>query len=184
MKAKNGCLENDILSTDQQHILYKTYYKNVFKTIYYFVKDKEISKDLTNDAYIKAFEDYDSLKEKNKFKSWICIIGLNLAKQYVRKHNKIYLTDNLEIFDLEIDSSEDELIKQINQKEIEFKLKNAISKLDIKNKEVILLRYYTKLSCNEIANQLNLNVNTVYTRLKRSKEKLYNILLLEGELFE
>lgn len=184
MKAKNEYLENDILSIEQQHILYKTYYKSVFKTIYYFVKDREISKDLTNDAYIKAFENYDSLKEKNKFKSWICNIGLNLAKKYIRKHSKIDLVNNIEIFDLEIESIEDELIKKISEKEMRNRVRSAISKLDIKYKEVILLRYYNQLSCNEIANQLNLNINTIYTRINRSKEKLTKLLILEGEIYE
>jgi RNA polymerase sigma-70 factor (ECF subfamily) len=57
-------------------------------------------------------------------------------------------------------------------------------KLDIKYKEVIFLRYYNELSCNEIANKLNLNVNTVITRINRAKRILNNLLKAEGETYE
>lgn len=178
IKSKNS--KEKLLSSNEQHRLYETYYVDVFKTVYYFIKNKETSEDLVNDAYIKAFEQYGSLKEKDKFKPWICIIGLNLAKQYVRRNNRIYLTDTFSSFDSKIDSLEDELINKINQKEINFKLKSAISKLDIKYKHIIILRYYKKLSCKEIADQLDLNQNTIYTRLKRAKKKLQNTLSLEN----
>lgn len=81
--------KRETLTEDHKHILYKTYYKSVFKTIYYFTKDKEISKELTNEAYIIAFEKYDTLKDIEKFKSWICSIGLNLARNYMNKNDRI-----------------------------------------------------------------------------------------------
>ncbi|WP_278280556.1 RNA polymerase sigma factor [Tepidibacter formicigenes] len=64
------------------------------------------------------------------------------------------------------------------------KVRNSILKLDIKYKEVIFLRYYNELSCNEIANKLNLNVNTVITRINRAKRILNNLLKAEGETYE
>ncbi|SHH54467.1 hypothetical protein [Tepidibacter thalassicus] len=48
MKSQES-ISNNILTTNQQHILYKTYY-----TSNYFINNKELSKDLTNKAYIKA----------------------------------------------------------------------------------------------------------------------------------
>lgn len=166
----------DMLTTDQQHILYKTHYKSVFKTIYYLLKDKETSKDLTQETFIKTFEKYDVLEEKHKFKSLLCNIGLNLARNHIKKYSKINLIEDNKLLDLEIDSIESEFIEKAQKIEVRDKVRKAISELDEKYKEVILLKYYKELSCNEIANKLNLNVNTVYTRINRAKEKISSLL--------
>ncbi|MBF8984621.1 RNA polymerase sigma factor [Lutibacter sp. B2] len=168
------------LSNDQKHILYKSYYKDVFKTIYYFTKDKEISKELTNEAYIKAFEKYDNLDEIDKFKPWICRIGLNLAKNHVTRNNRITLVEDTESLNLISGNMEDEVIDKIQKKHIRQKVRSTISKLDIKYKEVIFMRYYNELSYNDISEKLDLNINTVKSRVNRAKEKLYNLLKMEG----
>ncbi|MEJ8552756.1 RNA polymerase sigma factor [Tepidibacter sp. Z1-5] len=181
LKSSN---KSSSLSKDQKHILYKTYYKDVFKTIYYFTKDKEVSKELTNEAYIKAFEKYDNLDEIDKFKPWICRIGLNIAKNYVTRNNKITLVDDTENLNLISENMEDEVIDKMHKNHIRQKVRNTISKLDVKYKEVIFMRYYNELSYNDISEKLDLNINTVKSRVNRAKEKLYNLLNMEGDYNE
>ncbi|WP_072725901.1 RNA polymerase sigma factor [Tepidibacter thalassicus] len=184
MKILKNNKQNRTLSDEQKYILYKTYYKSVFRTIYYFTRDKEISKELTNEAYIKAFENYESLNEIDKFKSWICTIGLNLAKNYVNKNKKITLISNTEMLNLQTERIEDKIIESIQKENLRKKVRSIISKLDIKYREIIFLRYYDELSYNDISKKLNLNINTVKSRLNRAKEKIHNLIKLEGEYDE
>jgi len=160
------------LTKDQQHILYKTHYKSVYYSALYRVKDRNLAEDLTNDAFLLAFEKIHTLKNKDKFKSWICSIVSNLAKDYFKKYSRISLVDTIDDYTGEALNPEEEVLHKIVRDDI----KEAILGLDHDYKNVIVLRYFHDLSYKAIARQLCLNDNTVKTRLRRAKGRLYSHL--------
>ncbi len=164
------------LTEEQQAILYKNYYKDVFKTIYYFSKDQELSKDLTNEAYLIAFQKIHTLKNQSKFKCWICRIALNLAKDYIKRHKRIVNVNYIETLGLPSYRMEDEVIKKIIMEEEKNEVVKAITKLEPHYKEIIILRYYYDFSYKTIAELLQLNLGTVKTRINRAKGKMHHLL--------
>ncbi|SNT13977.1 RNA polymerase, sigma subunit, ECF family [Anaerovirgula multivorans] len=168
---------------DVQHILYKLYYKEVFKTAYYIIKDKELAKDLVNEAYIKAYEKIDTLNDANKFKQWVCVIAANLAKNHIRKHSKIVQIDHeyMEVINASSENPEDIVFNEMAVAETKEQVKKAIERLNADYKEVIILRYYHNFSYQEISQFLLLKEGTVKTRLRRAKGQLYKLLKKEGE---
>jgi len=165
---------------DIQYLMYKLYYRDVYRTVYYLTKDKELSQDLTNEAYIKAYDKLETLDDINKFKQWICVIASNLAKNYIRKHSKLisfYLMDTLE----DNHVTEDIVIDSILKEEQKNKLKKSLEQLDPDAKEIITLRYYHNLTYEELEKTLSLKKGTVKSRLKRAKDKLCNLFNTEGE---
>lgn len=67
--------------------------------------------------------------------------------------------------------------------EISKQLANSIMQLPLKYREIILLFYYEELSIQEISELINMNENTVKTRLNRGREKL-KPLLERGDYYE
>lgn len=163
-----------------QYLMYKLYYKDVFRTVYYITKDKELSKELTNEAYLKAYNKLETLNDINKFKQWVCVISANLAKNHIRKNNKFVSSYPMET--LEDDKiTEDIVLESIEKEETKETVQKALNQLDPDSKEIITLRYYHDLNYEELAKSLCLKKGTIKSRLNRAKNKLYNILKLVGE---
>jgi len=165
---------------DIQYLMYKLYYRDVYKTVFYLTKDKELSQDITNEAYLKAYNKLETLDDIKKFKQWICVIALNLAKNHIRKHSKLISFYNMDT--LEDDNiTEDIVIDNILKEEQKDKLRKSLEQLDPDAKEIIILRYYHNLTYEEVAKMLSLKKGTVKSRLSRAKDKLYNLFNSEGE---
>ena len=89
--------------------------------------------------------------------------AIKFIKRKVKKKNfeKIITEGNLSAIDNSINS--------INSK-LDFEL--LIEKLNYEEKLIVTLYYNSKYSCNEIAEILHMNINTVKSKLTRAKEKV------------
>ena len=166
---------------DIQHYLYEMYYKDVFRTIYYIINDKDISQDLVNESFIRAFDKLHTLKETDKFKPWICTIATNIARNYLRKERRVISFDTIENVIEDYVDLEDTVINAINENELKVKIKIALDKLDDSSKQVVILRYFHNFSYESVAKHLKMKEGTVKSKLNRAKNKLYQLLKIEGE---
>ena len=115
-----------------------------------------------------------------KFSTWLFNIAKNIAIDYARKR-KITIGANLtpdNIHNLANigsgikNSPEDKLISSQEYST----LIRKINSLEPKYREPATLRFIKEYEYNEIAQELNLGLNTVKTRLKRAKEMLKNMI--------
>ncbi|MFZ5969779.1 MAG: RNA polymerase sigma factor [Bacillota bacterium] len=165
-----------------QYLLYKTYYKDVFRTAYYIVKDKETAKEITHEAYLRSFQRLHTLKDMDKFKAWICTIAANLSKDYIEKYSRINIVEDVETLYPFTSSAEDIVIEQIWKKEVINKVRNLLDEIDPASKEILVLRYYHQLSYEMISSQLSLKLGTVKANIHRAKSKISNLLKKEGDI--
>jgi RNA polymerase sigma-70 factor (ECF subfamily) len=70
------------------------------------------------------------------------------------------------------------------KRETNEQIKESIKMLNPVDQEIIYLRYYYDLNFSEIALILNLNENTVKTKHKRAKKKIYTHLICDDSSFE
>ena len=179
IKSKDN-IRNQDSKEDIQYLMYKLYYKDVYRTVYYITRDKELSKDLTNEAYLKAYCKLETLDDINNFKQWICVIAANLAKNHIRKQSKILSYYPMETLE-STHTTEDIVIESIGKEDIKERVRTALKQLSPNAKEIIILRYYHNLTYEELEKTLLLKKGTVKSRLKRAKDNLYNLLNLKGE---
>lgn len=129
--------------------------------------DNDIS-DAIQETMINAYKHLKKLKDDTNFKSWIIKILINECnKIYKRKGKKEKIFEK--ITKEEILKTVDNSINSINSK-LDFEL--LIEKLNYEEKLIVTLYYNSKYSCNEIAQILNMNINTVKSKLTRAKEKV------------
>jgi RNA polymerase sigma-70 factor (ECF subfamily) len=172
MKALTENIENPGLDIEEQEMLYSLYYKNVYYTVYRFCRDYELAKELTNEAFLMAFQKISMLKDMDKFKGWICSIALNLTRDYIRKNHRVSPVASIEQWAQPSRTIEEEVVEKFEFNQV----KEAIDGLDSHYQKVIILRYYHDLPYNDIAKRLNLSCGTVKTRIHRAKNKLYHLL--------
>jgi len=159
--------------------LFADNYKKAYKTAYKITFDKELARDATQEAFLKAFMGIDTLKAKDKFSAWLCSITTNVCNDMVRQ--KIIQRDNsVPIYDDEENTKEyivelrDFNIpeKVYEDKEIRQELKKYIYEMPHDVRQILILRIYRGFSYIEIAEQMDMNENTVKTKIHRAKERI------------
>jgi RNA polymerase sigma-70 factor (ECF subfamily) len=176
----------DILKFNKRKKHFEEYisvvYKELYKFIYSIIKNQNLAEDMLQQTLLKAYEKFDTIQDIEKFKSWIFTIGKNESLSWIRKYNR-EIPSEAAYLELLGGSSEDIPAELLIKREINEQVKESIKMLNAVDQEVIYLRYYYDLSLNEISLILNLNVNTVKTKHKRAKEKIYNHLICGDESF-
>ena len=143
----------------------------------------EEPQDIVQEAFHKAFQALPSYNPQYKFSTWLFNIARNIAIDYARKR-KVSIGANLTPDNLKDfanigsgikNSPEDKLISSQEYRT----LIEMIDSLDEKYRRPAILRFLREYEYNEIAQELNLELNTVKTRLKRAKEMLKRMSSLQ-----
>lgn len=159
IKAKNG--DRDAY-TELIHFIQSDLYR-IAKTR--LSDDNDIS-DAIQETMIKTYKKIKRLRDNSKFKSWIIKILINECNFIYKKKKK---QEN--IFE-KVKSSMDCDDKCMYDMESKMDFDLLIGRLDYEERLIITLYYSSGLSCSEIASILSMNVNTVKSKLTRSKNKI------------
>lgn len=158
---------------------YKVIMDRYYGKLLFYIKrtinqTEEDAEDILSEVLISAYENIMGFDTKKRFSSWIYRIAHNKAIDSFKKRKVKTITiedkdDFLEdhqklVEDLEI------------EKEISEKVASAVSSLDLKYREVIVLHYFEERSYEEISEILRIPVNNVGVLLYRAKKILKNKL--------
>ncbi|KGK91165.1 RNA polymerase sigma-70 factor [Desulfosporosinus sp. HMP52] len=155
---------------DVFEILVKQNYEKVYQIVYIYTKDRYISEDAVQQAFVIAYSKLNQLRSKDKFASWVTSIALNEAKRMLKnKYNeKITFIEKFHVETLSY--SEDD---NINLKE---DIDNALNRLKYKDNEILVLKYYADLTLQQISDLLGINLSNTKVRLHRAKESFRKLL--------
>lgn len=164
--------------------LIKKYRERLYGVVYNLTSNREDAADLTQDAFIKAFQSIHRFSGKSSFFTWLYRIAVNSTISHLRK-NRLRSFFSLESVDAEEPVARD-VIEALTDKsgvdrdsyvrELQEKLNAAMHKLSIKHRTVVTLFEIDGLSHQEIAEVMDCSVGTVRSRLHYAKQ------LLQAEL--
>lgn len=173
----------EIFPTNKEEVinqLMTTHSQKVYLLAYSFVKDHGIAEDIAQEVFIKCYKHLEKYRGDASITSWIYRITVNTSKDFIRKKKFINLIYPRQFFETLVhsESSEETFLKQ-NRKE---QLLQIIFTLPIKYREILVLYYFHEQKVDEIGESLDINSNTVRTRLARGRDKLkQKISSFEGE---
>ena len=156
------------------------YGNELVRLAFYYVKDAEVAKDMVQNTFIKCYKNIDSYRFEAKIKTWLYRITINECKDYLKSwHYKMVQVKSFvnETAKSVLPSIEKTVIDKYNNEVI----KDIIFSLPKVYKEVVYLFYYDSLTTEEIAEVLDIPMNTVKTRLRRAKQRLES-MIKEAEL--
>jgi len=183
-KAEDIILIEDAIAGKQEAYkrLMDKYRQLIYNLIFRMIRNKEDVQDLTQEAFIKAFNSLDKFDKQFSFSTWLFKIATNNCIDYLRKKklNTFSIDKDIGIddddFQFEIPDSEripDRNIIDTERKKI---LEEAIENLPSKYKSVILLRHRDENDYEEIAKKLKLPLGTVKAHIFRGRELLNKYL--------
>ena len=85
--------ENLIQDVDIWKEIYQKTYRKAYAVAFQIMKNKEDAQDVLQEAYISAFKNMNSLKDKEKVGAWINQIVANRCKDWLRKKNPALFSD-------------------------------------------------------------------------------------------
>ncbi len=154
-------------------------YQDVFRYAYWLCRSKPLAEDLVQETFLRAWRSLESLHSDKAAKAWLFTI--------LRRENaRLYERYRPELVDIDI---EGQAIEESNDHEPDSKmdrelLHNAINRLESEYREPLLLQVIGGFSGNEIADILELNNNTIMTRLFRARNKLRQEFNLDGVVMD
>lgn len=153
-------------------ILVDRYEAKIKRYLFRFLQNNFEIDDLSQDIFLKVFENIKSFDARRRFSPWLYQIAHNELVNFLKK--KKYLTTNFISLDLDTilphQVSEKNLADDIHNN---FQLENIeklVSRLDFKYRQVFVLYYYEHLTYQEISDVLKIPLATIGIRLKRARE--------------
>ncbi|WZL72988.1 RNA polymerase sigma factor [Clostridiaceae bacterium 35-E11] len=118
--------------------------------------------DVFQNTIIKVYENIAQLREEKYFETWVAAIFINECKRILRNRKRESITENIEAMEGSYQDAQ----------KMEFK--EILNQLEEINKEVILLKYISGYSQQEIADILEIPIGTVKSRIYRGLKALRN----------
>jgi RNA polymerase sigma-70 factor (ECF subfamily) len=166
------------------------YEKNVYNIALRMTGNAEDASDMTQEAFIKAYNSLQSFRGDSKFSVWIYRIATNVCLDFLRSKSRrptvsLSVEDNdgeevqLDVAD-ESQSPELLLDRQMTRESV----RRGLETLSPEYRQILLLREIQGLSYDEISQALGLEVGTVKSRIFRARKKLCAFLLQDGNIPE
>ena len=186
LKIIKSILEGDYSKFE---ILMNKYQKFVFYRAFREFRNQEEAEDLTQDIFLRVFENLSNFRAESKFSSWLFIITKNAIIEKKRKLSRRY-TESLDedqksnsVFQknlfgqfLETVTPETQFLK----KELYSRLKQLLEKLPTAYQKPIFYHYFQNLSYKEISDKLDMKINTIKSNVLRGKKIMYQWLMEEN----
>ena len=169
-------------------VLYTRYNSGVKSHIAHYVSQKEDIEDICLESFQKAFSQLASYNPEYKFSTWIYRIARNTAFYHLSRHdrernNMQTTTINDELVELKelpatMHNPEEDII---NQQEYD-KWLNNIEKLKEDYRTVARMNLIENFGYKEIAEALDMPINTVKTKIRRAKAMLLKMMDYSDEV--
>jgi RNA polymerase sigma-70 factor (ECF subfamily) len=141
----------------------------VFNVVKGLVRLEEEARDITQDVFLKAYQNIDKFRGDSKFSSWLYRIAYNLSLNWSERKagRETQLDDSFAETLAEPASAADEAY---DRELLLARVIEVIEQIPLKYKVIIKLYYFEEKSYQEIADTLQLPMNTVKVQLLRAKE--------------
>ena len=143
----------------------------IFNVVKGFVRFEEEARDITQEVFLKAYENIDKFRGDSKFSSWLYRIAYNHSMNWSERKagRETQLDDSLAETIPEEPSTADDMF---DRELVLSRIKEIIEELPVKYKIVLKLYYFEEKSYQEIADTLGIPINTVKIQLLRAKEQV------------
>ncbi len=146
------------IEEEAERILLKNY-ESYYRLAYSYVKNEQDALDIVQESAYRIIKECRKLREETYLSTWIYRIVINASIDFLRKQKGEGVSlDQVEIPHEDRYEEEDYL--------------ELLSSLEEKDRAIVILKYVEEWKLDEIAEIMEMNVNTVKARLYRALKKL------------
>lgn len=138
----------------------------LYRIAYIYTKDRQAAEEVVQDVFMKLYET-QQFERKSSEKTYLKKMTINRCYDYLRKWKA--KKAQIVYYFLKREPSGEQVVVEHEERD---EIVEAILKLPLKYREVLLHYYYDDLSIAEVAAYINIPESTVATRLQRARQKL------------
>ena len=157
-----GCLKSN---RKAQRVLYEKYAPEMMNVCLRYCGDRSTAKDVMQEGFIRVYKHVDQLKDSKKLRPWIKQIMVNSAMMKIRKKESLVFYSD-EVLD---NMQETEIFADESYQYSENDLKQIFNHMPKGFKVIFNMYVFDDFSHQEIADTLNISVNTSKSQLSRAR---------------
>jgi len=152
--------------------LFREYQSTMYRVALHFTGAPELAADVTQDAFVRAWERLPRLRDDRAFGGWIRAILLNLVRDSYRVHrDQVSLEDDPRGAE-SYASDEPTPADGVARGQLEDSVRRAVMSLPEHQRAVVVMHHLEAMSIEDIADALGLKKGTVLSRLSRGRKML------------
>lgn len=164
--------------------IYESYAGRILNLAYRFTGNEDTARDLTQEVFLRVYENLDRFERKSHVYTWIYRIAMNLFVSYMKKEKRHALMDLMDqkVTELFLQGQVDPGFSNGGQSEsVERSLESAerekivwssVQTLSPKYRVPLVLHHYEGMSYKDIAAVLGISLSAVEARIHRAKKSL------------
>jgi len=162
--------------------LVRRYQDRLFPTIHRLVGSEEDSRDVLQDAFVRAYVKLSQFQGTSSFYTWVYRIAVNAAVNHHRRKFPRLIDGGDDTRGdefspaVEMRSREPDPAEHLDQVERDAIIQQALSRLSLEHRAVVIMRDLEELRYEEIAEILEIPIGTVRSRLHRARSELRELL--------
>ena len=151
----------------------------LLRTAYLIVHDEDTAKDILQETLILAWRNLQSVREPRYLRAWLLKITVNQSISFKRQFSRRTALLREQILQYAIDATIHQADTQRGHTEESLDLAQAIQKLPLNQRVVLILFYYHKMTMPEISGMLGVAENTLRKRQQAALEKIRRLIQTE-----
>jgi RNA polymerase sigma-70 factor (ECF subfamily) len=153
--------------------VYKVSSSFVYNVAYRVVNNREDALEVSQEVFMLIYNKLKGFRFESSFKTWVYRITANHAINFAKKNSRAKTVPYEDTYgEGAVLSDVQANMDQEHQNQL---VESLLAELNPDQRACVVLRDIQGLSYEEIAQALNININTVRSRLKRSREKLMSL---------
>ncbi len=155
--------------------LVQAYQVSVFNVCFRILGNRQEAEDLTQDAFLRAYQHLSSYDPARPFGPWMRTLAANLCFNFLKRRGPIRATPEDEWDNLE-ETPKRNPEKALERSQEGQQVYQALWKLPPAQRLAVELRHFQDMSYQEMAETMNLPLNTVKSHLYRGRQTLADLL--------
>jgi RNA polymerase sigma-70 factor (ECF subfamily) len=157
-----------VLSPEAQERFVNEHMRRIFRQIFRLVGNVQDAQDLTQEAFIKALQRQDQLKDDDKAAHWLSRIATNTALDFLRRHKRVSFCEIGEAPERHMETPEASAIRQERRNW----LAEGLERLTPRERAALVLRDMEDMPAEEVARRLDCSKATVRSHIANARIKL------------
>jgi RNA polymerase sigma-70 factor (ECF subfamily) len=158
----------------------------IYALAYRVIGREEDARDVSQEAFLRAYRALPGFKREAKFSSWLYRITLNLCRDWIRKQRRApvsQMPEEVDILEIAAAAEPSESIEDlVARRELTAVVAQAMTQLPPEQRTAIILKEYHGMTFQEIADLQGCPLSTVKTRLYQGLSVLRRHLEQQGQL--
>lgn len=163
-KVIKDFISGDIKSFD---LLYHLFYNRLYNFVFGLIKIRTESEGIVQEVFIKIWESRNQLKKHSSFESFLFTIAYNTTISHLRKKatEQKYIDY---IKSIQIETESPTIDEKLDLEKLNTTINKVIDKLPSRQQEVFKLKHFEDYSYKQIAEELQISINTVENHMVKS----------------